>query len=101
MGTASSVSATRAESALYTTTYEHLFPVVIALAVSELACGVVYRDLLFQLVRWFSGHNQVCAVYVLLGIWYCCDEQIPMSVAVVQCKMYLHTAVVLCDLKLS
>lgn len=66
MGTASSVSTGRATSTLNTSTYEHLLPVVIQLAVStELACSALFKDLLFQLIRWFSGHNQVSGIHFL------------------------------------
>lgn len=75
VGTASSVSTGRATSTLNTSTYEHLLPVVIQLAVStELACSALFKDLLFQLIRWFSGHNQVCRIFYLLNhiiFWTC------------------------------
>jgi hypothetical protein len=59
LGTASAVASQRAKNTLFTSTYEHLFPAVIHLAVSDFACAQLFEKLLFQIVRWFAGYQQV------------------------------------------
>ena len=44
----------------YTCYYRKMFPSILSLAVSdELLCRELFSTLFFQLVRWFSGYNQV------------------------------------------
>ena len=51
---------TTTKSSKFAELYEKVFPVVIKLSASaNFACQVVFETLLFQIVHWFAGQNQV------------------------------------------
>jgi hypothetical protein len=56
----SAVSIAKTRDSPFTPLYEKVFPAVIRLAVSsDSVCRLLFEKLLFQVVRWFSGLNQV------------------------------------------
>lgn len=59
VGTASAVANARAKNTHFSALYERIFPTVIRLSVTDFLCRGLFEKLLFQLIRWFSGHGQV------------------------------------------
>lgn len=59
VGTASAVANARDKNTHFSALYERVFPTVIKLSVADFICRALFEKLLFQLIRWFSGHGQV------------------------------------------
>lgn len=75
VGTASAVASMRTKNTQFSALYERIFPTIIKLSVMDFMCRALYEKLLFQLIRWFSGYNQVFMYRDVCSrvftYWYC------------------------------
>lgn len=67
LGSASAVTNSRHRQSKFSSLYERVLPAVLRLAVADFACAALFEKLLFQIVRWFAGYQQVGCILIVQG----------------------------------